>query len=80
MVEHAKVVQVYPTEVWYERSMMGEIHIKMQHMAPDAYPFTFITINYDYAYTSNGHQRAMAEQIGKLLGVETISERFASSV
>ena len=76
----ANVVEVYPTEVWYERTMLGEIHIKMHHMAPYTVPFTFITINYDYAYTSNAHQRTMAEQIGKLLGVENISERSASSV
>jgi hypothetical protein len=80
MVENANVVEFYPTEVWYERHWTGEIHIKMQHMAPDTYPFTFITIDYDYAYTSNGHQRAMAEQIGKLLGVENISERDAVGV
>ena len=44
-------------------------------MAPGMVPFTFITIAYDYAYTSNSHQREMAKKIGQLLGQDDIQER-----
>ena len=74
-IQTAELVHVYPTEVWYEKDFFGTIHVKMQHMAPDVKPFTFITINYDYAYTSNGHQRTIVKEIGKLLGQEDIQER-----
>lgn len=74
-IKTAEIVHIYPTEVWYEKDFFGTVHIKMQHMAPGTEPFTFITIGYDYAYTSNSHQREMAKQIGKLLGQEDIQER-----
>ncbi len=74
-IETAEIVHIYPTEVWFEKDFFGTIHIKMQHMAPGTTPFTFVTLNYDYAYTSNSHQREMAKQIGKLLGQEDIQER-----
>jgi hypothetical protein len=74
-IETAEITHIYPTEVWFEKDFMGTIHIKMQHMAPDTVPFTFVTINYDYAYTSNGHQRDFAKKIGELLGQPDIQER-----
>lgn len=74
-IKTAEIVHIYPTEVWFEKDFMGTISIKMQHMAPDTKPFTFITIGYDYAYTSNSHQYQMAKEIGKLLGQDDIKER-----
>jgi hypothetical protein len=74
-IETAEIVHIYPTEVWFEKDFMGTVHIKMQHMAPGTEPFTFVTINYDYAYTSNSHQRDFAKKIGELLGQPDIQER-----
>ena len=74
-IKTAEIVHIYPTEVWYEKDIMGTIHVRMQHMAPGTEPFTFVTINYDYAYTSNSHQREFAKKIGKLLGQPDIQER-----
>lgn len=74
-IEQAEIVHIYPTEVWYEKDFFGTIHIRMQHMAPDMQPFTFIQIHYDYMYTSNGHQYDTVKKIGKMLGQEDIQER-----
>ena len=74
-IETAEIVHIYPTEVWYEKDIMGTVHLKMQHMAPDSQPFTFININYDYAYTSNSHQHALVQKIAELLGYEDIKQR-----
>ena len=72
-LQTATVVEILPTEVWYEKDIMGTVHIKMQHQGMD--PFTFVQLHYNYAYTSNGHQHAMAKEIGKLLGVDDIQQR-----
>ena len=72
-IQKATVVEILPTEVWYEKDIMGTVHVKMQHQGME--PFTFIQMHYDYAYTSNGHQYAMVKDIGKLLGVEDIQQR-----
>jgi hypothetical protein len=74
-IETGEIVHIYPTEVWFEKDFFGTVHIKMQHMAPDMKPFTLVNINYDYAYTSNGHQYELAKEIGKLLGQSDIQER-----
>lgn len=74
-IETATIEHIYPTEVWFEKDFFGTVHVKMQHMAPGVQPFTFVQIHYDYAYTSNSHQRDMVKQIGQLLGVEDIQER-----
>ncbi len=74
-IETAEIVHIYPTEVWYEKDFFGTVLIKTQHMVPDSKPFTFITIGYDYAYTSNSHQHHLVKEIGKLLGVEDIQPR-----
>ncbi len=74
-IKTAEIAHIYPTEVWYEKDIMGTIHVRMQHMAPGMEPFTFVTINYDYAYTSNSHQREFARKIGELLGHPDIQER-----
>lgn len=72
-IQKATIVEILPTEVWYEKDIMGTVHVKMQHQGME--PFTFIQMHYDYAYTSNGHQYAMVKDIGKLLGVEDIQQR-----
>lgn len=73
MIDKVEIVKILPTEVWYEKDMMGTVHVKMQHQGME--PFTFIQIHYDYAYTSNGHQHDMVKKIGQLLGVEDIESR-----
>lgn len=72
-IKTATIEHIFPTEVWYEKDILGTVHVKMQHQG--MHPFTFIQIHYDYAYTSNGHQHDMVKQIGKLLGVEDIPQR-----
>ena len=73
-IKMANIVEVYPTDIWYEKDMFGTVSIKMQHKGMEE-PFTFIQMHYDYYYTSNGHQYDMVKQIGKLLGVEDIEQR-----
>ena len=72
-IEKATIVEILPTEVWYEKDFLGTVHVKMQHQG--MHPFTIIQMHYDYAYTSNGHQATMVKEIGKLLGVEDIPQR-----
>ena len=74
-IKTAEIVHTYPTEVWFEKDLFGTVHIKMQHMAPGVEPFTFISINYDYAYTSNSNQYYLVSEIAKVLGVDSIQER-----
>ena len=73
-METVKIVEILPTEVWYEKDFLGTIRVKMKHHGINS-PFTFITIGYDYMYTSNAHQYEMVKKIGKLLGVEDIQSR-----
>ncbi len=74
-IETATIEHIYPTEVWFEKDFLGTVHVMIQHMAPGMEPFEFISIAYNYAYTSNGHQRDMVKKIGQLMGVEDIQER-----
>jgi len=54
--------------VWVEKDSMGTVHIMMQHEGCWP-PFDFIQIQYDYSYTSNGHQVELTKQILELLEV-----------
>ena len=63
-----EVVKIYPTKIWAEKDFFGTVHIKMQHEGQKE--FDFIQIQYNYLYTSNGHQHDMTQKILKLLGVE----------
>jgi len=72
-IQQATLVEILPTEVWYEKDFLGTVHVKIQHQ--DMEPFTFIQMHYNYAYTSNGHQHDMVKRIGQLLGVEDIPQR-----
>ena len=73
MTDRRNVLNIIPTDVWYEKDIYGTIHVYMQHQGHD--PFDFIQINYDYRYTSNGHQHALVKAIGKLIDVEDIPQR-----
>ncbi len=73
-MKEGTIVEILPTEIWFEKDMFGTVRIKMQHQGIEK-PFTFITMGYDYMYTSNGHQHEMVKQIGKLLGVEDIQQK-----
>jgi hypothetical protein len=72
-IEQATVVEILPTEVWYEKDFLGTVHVRLQHQGMD--PFTFVQLHYNYAYTSNSHQHDFVKQIGKLLGVDDIQQR-----
>lgn len=72
-IDQATIVEILPTEVWYEKDFFGTVYVKMQHQGME--PFTFMQMHYNYMYTSNGHQHDMVKQIGKLLGVEDIQSR-----
>ena len=72
-IEQGTVVEILPTEVWYEKDFFGTVHVKLQHRGME--PFTFVQLHYDYAYTSNGHQHTIVKEIGKLLGIEDIQQR-----
>ena len=72
-IEQATIVEIFPTEVWYEKDFLGTVHLMMQHQGMT--PFTFIKMHYNYAYTSNSYQHTMVKEIGKLLGVDDIQER-----
>lgn len=73
-IETVSIVEILPTEIWYEKDMFGTIRVKMQHQGMEN-PFTFITMGYDYMYTSNGHQHEMVKKIGQLLGVDDIQQK-----
>lgn len=66
--EEVKVVEILPTKIWAEKDVFGTVHIYMQHQGHDK--FEFITMKYNYMYTSNGHQHEMTQAILKLLGAE----------
>ena len=61
-----ELVEVLPTKIWSEKDFAGTVHIKMQHQGMDE--FDFIQIQYNWAYTDNGHQHRLTEEILKLLG------------
>ena len=65
-IETVEVTEILPTKIWAEKDTFGTVHIKMQHQGMDE--FDFIQMQYNYAYTSNGHQYELTQQILKLLG------------
>lgn len=66
-IETGEIVEILPTKIWSEKDVFGTVHIYMQHQGME--PFEFITMAYNYAYTSNSHQHHMTTEILKLLGV-----------
>ena len=68
-MQEVKIVEILPTKIWAEKDFLGTVHIKMQHQGMDE--FDFIQMQYNYAYTSNGHQHDLTQQILKLLGAKT---------
>jgi hypothetical protein len=71
-METVQIVEILPTKIWSEKDVWGTVHIKMQHQGMEE--FDFIQIQYNYAYTSNGHQHNLTQQILKLLGATDGSE------
>lgn len=67
-----ELVEILPTKIWAEKDMFGTVHIYMQHSGQEK--FEFISMHYDYMYTSNGHQHHMTQEILKLLGVNSDTE------
>ena len=72
-IKTVELVEVLPTRVWSEKDFFGTVHIKMQHQGMDE--FDFIQIQYNYAYTDNGHQARLTEEIMKLLGAPSEREK-----
>ena len=71
-IKTVELVEILPTKVWADKDMFGTVHIKMQHQGMDE--FDFIQIQYNYAYTDNGHQHRLTQEILKLLGAQDDSE------
>ena len=65
MTEPVTIVKILPTKVWWDTDCFGTVSIKMQHEGMDE--FTFIKMGYNYAYTSNAHQRDLADRIVRIL-------------
>lgn len=72
-MKELEIVEILPTEIWYEKDFFGTVHVYMQHHGLE--PFDFIQIQYDHRYTYNGHQFALVKAIGELLGVTDIPQR-----
>ena len=53
------------TKAWAEKDCFGTVRIKMQHEG--GYVFDFITIAYNYSYTSNAHQEFLVDRILELI-------------
>ena len=68
-INKAEIVKIFPTKIWADKDIMGTVHVKMQHEGCEE--FDFIQMQYDYRYTSNGHQATLTKEILKLLGVES---------
>ena len=66
MIPTVEIVKVFERRVWKERRFSGDLVIRMQHEG-EAEPFDFVTLAYDYRYTSNGHQHQIADAILEML-------------
>jgi len=69
-IQTGTLISVAPTKCWIEKSFTGDKKIFLQHEGCE--PFQFITVGYDYRYTSNGHQYDICEQIVRSLGFEPV--------
>lgn len=67
-IETVTIARVLPTKLWAEKNFFGTVKIMRQHEGDK--PFCFVEIHYDYAHTSNAHQRELTQQILALLGGE----------
>ena len=67
-LDPVQIVEVLPTRIWSEKDFMGTVHIKMQHQGEEA--FDFIQLQYDWRYTSNGHQHDLTQRILAMLGAQ----------
>lgn len=68
IIDTVELVEILPTKIWSEKDCFGTVRIYMQHHGME--PFEFISMNYNYAYTSNGHQHQLTQEILKLLGAD----------
>lgn len=66
-----EIVEILPTKVWIETDMCGSQHIMIQHEGMNK--FQWMTVNYDYAYTSNATNHTIIEKLLKDLGVDMVS-------
>ena len=64
------IEKIYATHIWVERDLMGSNHIMIQHEVADK-PFCYMSLHYDYAYTSNSTMHNVTELIMKqVFGIE----------
>jgi hypothetical protein len=66
MMTEGVQVTIHEPTITVEKDMFGTVHIYIQYGAEK---FDFININYHGLYTSNAHQKKLADGILKLLGV-----------
>ena len=69
----AQVVDILPTDYWYEKDIMGTITVKAQHQG--LHEFTLVEIPYDYAYTSNSGQLNLLQKLCEFYGFENLKQR-----
>lgn len=65
-IEEFEIVDVKTPAVFIEKDSSGTIHLMCNY--PDEEPFEFVRINYDYRFTSNGHQKRLLDTILNFLG------------
>ena len=61
-VKKVTIEKILETKVWVEKDMFGSNHIMIQH-EDFGKPFTYVSINYDYGYTSNATRDWLTTQI-----------------
>ncbi len=76
-VPEVTLVEVFQKKTWWEKDLMGTVHIKQQHEGCE--PFDFIQIHYDHAYTSNGHQYELTRKVLAALGVDDMEAAYRPS-
>ena len=62
-IKTVEIVKAYDINMWVEKDFGGSNHIMIKHDAPGQHPFQYITINYNYAHTTNTSRDALTEQI-----------------
>lgn len=65
-IKQAEIVEIYPFKVWIESDMMGDYHVMVHHEGHGV-PFCYLSLHYDYAYTSNSTIRTVAISLLKLI-------------
>ena len=68
--KQVEISNIIKQKIWIEDDLMGHKHIMIMHDDGKSTPFTFCTLYYNYAFTSNDSIRRMAETIALSIGAE----------